>query len=107
MPAAHISQDDFEERVLKAATPVLVDFYAQWCPPCKLAAPVLDELADEYKGKVDVFKLDTDENREAAAQYGIMSIPTVILFKNGKEVERKIGFGGKQGYVDLINKVTR
>ena len=107
MPAAHISQADFEEKVLKASTPVLVDFYAEWCGPCKMAAPILDELADEYAGKVAIFKLDTDENHDASAKYGVMSIPTVILFKDGKEVERKIGFGGKQGYVDLINKVTQ
>jgi len=104
MPAAHILQSDFEEKVLKASTPVLVDFYAEWCGPCKMAAPILDELADEYAGKVAILKLNTDENHEAAAKYGVMSIPTVILFKDGEEVERKIGFGGKQGYVELINK---
>lgn len=105
MPAVHISQADFEEKVLQSRIPVLVDFYAEWCGPCKMAAPILDELADEYAGKVTILKLDTDQNHDPVATYGIMSIPTVILFKDGKEVERKIGFGGKQGYVDLLKKV--
>src|SRR3989344_903243 len=107
MPAGHISQGDFEDKVLKASTPVLVDFYAQWCGPCKMAAPILDELADEYAGKVAILKLNTDENHDVSAKYGVMSIPTVIGFKNGQEVERKIGYGGKQGYIELLEKVLK
>lgn len=106
MAAAHISQSDFEEKVLKSSTPVLVDFYAEWCGPCKLAAPILDKLSDEFAGKVTIVKVDTDENLDLAQQYGIMSIPTVVLFKDGKEVERKIGYGGEQGYRDLIGKAN-
>ena len=104
MAAQHINQDQFEDKVLKAAVPVLVDFYAEWCGPCKMAAPVLDELADAAGGKYEIVKVNVDENQDVAGKFGVMSIPTVVLFKDGKEVERKIGFGGKQGYLDLLGK---
>lgn len=104
MPAVHIDQEQFEEKVLKADKPVLVDFYADWCGPCKAAAPVLDELADEADGKYEVIKVNVDENQELSQQHGIMSIPTVMLFKDGKEVDRQIGFAGKDGYKQLIAK---
>lgn len=104
MPAAHIKQDEFDEKVLKAKVPVLVDFYAEWCGPCKMAAPVLDELADESKGKYEIVKVNVDESQEVAGKYGVMSIPTVVLFSEGKEVERKIGFAGKEGYQELLSK---
>lgn len=104
MAAGHVTDRDFEEKVLKSKQPVLVDFYADWCGPCKLSGPILDELADTYKGKVEVLKLDVDQNQKAA-EYNVMSIPTVVAFKGGEEVERKIGFGGRQGYVDLIERV--
>lgn len=104
MPVANFTDDDFAEKVLKATKPVLVDFYAEWCGPCKMAAPIIDELADTYKEKVVIGKVDVDENSQTAGQFGVMSIPTVILFKDGKEVDRKVGFGGKSGYEDLLNK---
>lgn len=104
MPAVHIKQDDFGEKVEKAKVPVLVDFYADWCGPCKMAAPVLDELADEADGKYEIMKVDVDANQELAGKYGVMSIPTVVLFKDGKEIERRIGFAGKGGYTDLLAK---
>jgi len=106
MSAAHINQDEFEEKVLKAKVPVLVDFYAEWCPPCKLAAPVLDELAESSKGNYEIVKVDVDENQGLAGEYGVMSIPTVVLFKDGEEVERKIGFGGKAGYEELLKQAA-
>ena len=104
MPAVHINADQFEEKVLKSEIPVLVDFYAEWCGPCKMAAPVLDELADDSKGKYSIVKVNVDENQDLAGEYGVMSIPTVVMFNKGKEVNRKIGFAGKGGYVDLIDK---
>lgn len=104
MPSVHLTDGDFEEKVIKADRVVLVDFYADWCGPCKMAAPVIEELADEYEGKVVVAKLDVDANQASAVKYGVMSIPTVIVFKGGKEVERQVGFGGKDMYVQMIKK---
>ena len=87
-----VTQDDFDDTVLNTSVPVLVDFYADWCGPCKMVAPLLDELADQHIGKILVAKVDTDRAPEIAAKYDIRSIPTVILFRDGAEVERSIGF---------------
>ncbi|MFZ2201907.1 MAG: thioredoxin [Microgenomates group bacterium] len=106
MAAIHFSDKDFPEKVLKSSLPVLVDFFADWCGPCRLAAPIIDELADVYAGKVMIGKLDVDESQETAAKYGVMSIPTAIMFKDGKEVGRKVGFAGRGGYEEMIKKVT-
>ncbi len=101
-----ITDDNFEEEVMKSDTPVMVDFWAPWCGPCKMAGPVIDELAVEHKGKIKIGKINVDENIEQPGKFGVMSIPTVILFNDGKEVDRKIGFGGKQGYEELLKKVS-
>ena len=106
MAAVHFSDSDFEEKVLKNDIPVLVDFYTEWCGPCKMAAPIIDELAEEYKDKVVVGKVNVDENNQVAQDYGVMSIPTVVVFKDGKEAVRKIGFAGKAGYEDLLKEVV-
>ena len=98
------TDNNFEEEVIKSDLPVMVDFWAPWCAPCQMAGPVIEELAGEYEGKVKIGKLNVDENRTQAAKYGVMSIPTVILFDKGEEVERKIGYGGKQGYEQLLQK---
>jgi thioredoxin 1 len=105
MAAAHISDDQFEAEVLKSPIPVIVDFYAEWCGPCKMAAPVIDKLSDEFAGKVKLVKVDVDQN-EISAKYGVMSIPTVIAFKNGEEADRQIGFGGEEKYREMITKVS-
>ena len=104
MAAAHFSQTDFEEKVLKSDKPVLVDFWAPWCGPCRMAGPVIEELAGEYEGKAVIGKVNVDEERQLAGQYGVMSIPTVILFKDGKEFDRQIGFIGRDGYEAIIKE---
>lgn len=106
MAAVHFSDDNFDQKVLKSDKPVLVDFFAVWCGPCQMAAPIIDQLSDDYAGRVVIGKLDVDESNATAAKFGVMSIPTVILFKDGKEVERKVGFGGKTGYESLLKKVV-
>jgi len=96
MAELNLTTANFETEVLKSKTPVLVDFYAQWCPPCRLLAPILEELVEELKGKIKIGKLDVDKNQSIASQYGVMSIPTLILFKNGKEEKRIIGLRTKE-----------
>jgi len=102
MPAIHLTTNDFEEKVLKSDKPVLVDFFAVWCGPCKMAEPIIEELADKYKEQAVVAKLNVDEEPQIAQRYGVMSIPTVIMFKDGKEVDRQVGFIGKEGYEQMI-----
>ena len=87
-----VTDKTFEEVVLKAELPTVVDFWAVWCGPCKMIAPVLEEIAAEYEGKIQVAKLDVDTNDATAFQYGVMSIPTLILFKGGQPVDRIVGF---------------
>lgn len=104
MATTSITDKDFEDKVLKSDGPVLVDFWAEWCGPCKMAEPVLEELSEEYKDKVHIMKLNVDENQEMTGKYQVMSIPTTILYKGGEEVGRQIGFAGKQAFEDLIKK---
>jgi thioredoxin 1 len=104
MALDHYDKDSFDQKVLKSDKLVLVDFFATWCGPCKMATPVIEELADEYKDKLVAGKVDVGEEQELAGQYGVMSIPTVILFKGGEEVDRMVGFPGKDGYEQLLKK---
>lgn len=97
-----LKSDDFEALVLKNDKLVLVDFMASWCPPCKLMAPVIDQLKTEYGDKCFIEKLDIDAEREIAVNYSVNSIPTFIFFKEGKEVARKVGFTAKQVLKDVI-----
>ncbi len=103
MAVNNVTDSTFDQDVLKNSLPVLVDFYADWCGPCKMAEPVLVELSDSYKDKVLIVKVNVDEN-QIAGKYGVMSIPTTILFKGGNEIGRQVGFGGKQTFEDLIKK---
>jgi len=105
MAIQDINQLNFEEKVIASKTPVLVDFYAVWCGPCKMSEPILEELQEENKDKINFFKLNVDECQGVAQKYGVMSIPTTILFKDGREVGRQIGFSGKQGFEELLKKV--
>jgi len=92
----YVTKDKFKEDVLEAGTPILIDFTADWCGPCKMMAPVLAELAKEWEGKIKILKLDVDENKEIAARYGVMSIPTLMLFVNGEVAERLTGYKPKK-----------
>lgn len=96
------TDQNFEEMVIKADKPVMVDFWATWCGPCQMAGPVVDEMATDYKDKYVIGKLEVDQNQETAQKFGVQSIPTVILFKDGKEVARKVGFAGRPMYENLL-----
>jgi thioredoxin 1 len=87
----HVTDSSFEDDVIKASGPVLVDFWAEWCAPCKMIAPMLDEIADEYKGKVTIAKLNIDESPKTPLRYNVRGIPTLILFKNGQVEGQKVG----------------
>ena len=98
-----ITDDQFESEVIKSSTPVLVDFWAEWCGPCKAIAPTLEEIAGDYDGRLKVVKVDVDENHQSATQYGIRSIPSLLLFKDGAEVDRIIGALPKQQLMEKID----
>lgn len=99
-----LTDENFKEVVQKSELPVLVDFWADWCGPCKMIAPEVEKLADEYQGKMAVYKLDVDECKAIPGELGVMSIPTLSLFIDGKEVERAVGFRKYHEIVTLIQK---
>ena len=99
-----LTQDTYEQEVMKAEGTVLVDFYADWCGPCKMMSPVIDKLAEEYEGKIKVGKVNVDECGDLAQKYGIMSIPNMIFFKNGQPVDRVVGAIPKPAMKDKFEK---
>ncbi len=103
MAIINANDADFQDKVLKSSLPVLVDFWAPWCGPCKMAEPSLEELSAVFDGKLQIVKVNVDET-QISGNYGVMSIPTTILFKDGVEVGRQVGFSGKQAFEDLIKK---
>ena len=104
MKPTELNEENFEQEVLKSDTPVLVDFWAVWCGPCKMIAPIVDELAGEYEGTLKIGKVDVDNHQQIAMQYGIRSIPTLLVFKSGKVVEQIVGAAPKKLLVDKISK---
>lgn len=98
-----VTDENFEQEVLKSELPTLVDFWAAWCMPCRMVSPIVDEIAKEYQGKMKVCKLDVDHNPETSARYGIMSIPTLMVFKNGEPVQTVVGAMPKR---ELLKRIT-
>ena len=103
--ALEITDSNFEETVLKSDKPVLVDFWAAWCGSCRMVGPIIDELSEEYEGKAVVGKVDIDSNQQYAAQFGVRNIPTVLVFKNGELVDRKVGVSSKNDYAQALDSL--
>ncbi|WP_341787283.1 thioredoxin [Rickettsia endosymbiont of Cantharis rufa] len=104
--ANNVTDSSFEKEVLESDLPVLVDFWAEWCGPCKMLTPIINEISKELQGKVKVLKMNIDDNPDTPSKYGIRSIPTVMLFKNGEQKDTKIGLQQKNSLLDWINKST-
>lgn len=100
---SEFTDQNFEEEVLKSTTPVLVDFWAEWCMPCRMLAPTIEKLAKDYVGKVKIGKVDTDANRDISIKYGISAIPTVILFKDGQVVQKFVGMRGEKDFKEALD----
>lgn len=103
--ALEITDATFENVVLKSDKPVLVDFWAAWCGPCRMVGPVIEEISSEYEGKAVVGKVDVDANQEFAAKYGVRNIPTVLVFQNGEIVGRQVGVAPKNTYTDALDSL--
>ena len=102
--ALEITDANFEELV-NSGKPMVVDFWAEWCGPCRMVAPIIDELATEYEGRVNIGKMDVDNNNDVVAQFGVRNIPTVLFFKDGQVVDKQVGAAPKATFVDKINKL--
>jgi thioredoxin 1 len=102
----HVTDGDFDQQVLQSDIPALVDFWAAWCGPCRTVGPIVEELAEEYKGKVKVAKLDVDNNKQVASKYGVRGIPTLMLFKDGQIVDQIVGAVPKSRIKELLDKVS-
>jgi len=106
MPEVIITQNNFKAEVLKSDKPVLVDFFATWCGPCQMLMPIMQELAEEYEGKIKVATLDIDQSQELAQQYQISSVPTLVIFHNGNEVERMLGLQPKEALKEKLDNLS-
>ena len=104
--ALTLTEENFASEVMKSAVPVLVDFWAPWCGPCRSMAPIIDDLAKEFEGKVKVGKVNVDENRNLAGSFGVMSIPTLIFFKDGKKIDQFVGYTAKSTLVKKIDSLV-
>ena len=102
MSTVHVTLSNFREEVLQSDLPVLVDFWADWCAPCMMLAPIIEEISDELDGRVNVCKIDVDQSQDLAATYGVMSIPTLMIFSKGKEVERTVGYMSKEDVLTFV-----
>ncbi|MGA1843546.1 MAG: thioredoxin [bacterium] len=102
--AVKITDEDFDQEVIRSTIPVLVDFWAAWCGPCKMIAPVLEELAKEYSGRIKIVKMNVDENMETPNNFSVRSIPTLILYKDGSEIDRMVGVVPKSTLEEMIKK---
>ena len=101
----HVNQNSFDDEVLKSQIPVFADFWAEWCGPCRAIAPVLESLAEDFDGKVKIVKINVDQENELANKYNVSAIPSLIILKDGKEIDRIVGGATKEVYADRINKV--
>ncbi len=101
-----LTQENFAQQVLQSPAPVLVDFWAEWCGPCKMIAPLLDELADEYDGKVKIGKVNVDEQQALAAEYGVRAIPTLLVFQNGQVADQIVGARSKRDFKASLDRVA-
>ncbi len=104
MPAVHLDNNNFKQSVEDAKGVVFVDFFAVWCGPCQMSAPIVDKMADDYASKASIVKVDVDQAREPAMKYNVMSIPTFIVFKDGQEVDRQIGFPGEAALKAMVDR---
>jgi thioredoxin len=104
MSVVNVSDANYKE-VLAAGQPVVLDFWAEWCGPCRMVSPIIDELAEEYAGRITVGKVNVDENDTAVAEYGIRNIPTVLFFKDGQVVDKQVGAAQKAAFVEKMNKL--
>ena len=104
MALVHLTENNFNDEVLKASLPVLVDFWAEWCGPCRMIAPIVDEIAKEHEGRLKVGKLNVDDAQEIAVKYNVMSIPTLMFFKQGKPVDMVVGALGKEQLISRVKK---
>lgn len=105
MADINFTDSDFQKEVLERKEPVVVDFWAPWCGPCRIVGPIIEELAKEYAGKVKIGKINVDENSQTAGEYGVMSIPSIVFFKNGQPMKTMVGAQSKESYKNAIDEI--